>query len=159
MFAASEDTGITAQVKDNYRAMQFAIDNNQVLGGTLQAGDHVDLVGTYTVHPPDGQSDFDVSRIIVRDLVVLRAPSTDTTAGKLTASSDKAPVILSVPDTVVPKITFTMHAGDDALWLVLRPGNGSQDGPITLATVQSVIYEGLNSRQILQSFSAKGTGH
>ena len=152
MFSPSQDTGITAQVKDNYRAMQFAIDNNMILGGTLQAGDHVDLVGTYTVHPPDGQSDFDVSRIIVRDLVVLKAPSTDSTAGKLTASSDKLPVILSVPDTVVPKITFTMHAGDDALWLVLRPASGSQDGPITLATVKSVIFDGLNNRQLLDPF-------
>ena len=62
----------------------------------LQAGDHVDVVGTYTVHPPDGQSDFDVSRIIVRDLVVLRAPASDGAAGGLTASSDKSPVILSV---------------------------------------------------------------
>ena len=57
-----------------------------------------------------------------------------------------------MPDTVVPKITFTMHAGDDALWLVLRPGNGSQDGPITLATVKTVIFDGLNSRQIAQAF-------
>jgi len=42
---------------------------------------------------------------------------------------------------------------------VLRPANGSQDGPITLATVQSVIFEGLNARQIIQAFSSKGTGH
>jgi Flp pilus assembly protein CpaB len=152
MFSASSDTGITTQVKANYRAMQFAIDNNMILGGTLKAGDHVDLVGTYTVHPPDGQSDFDVSRIIVRDLVVMRAPAADTATGGLTASSDKSPVILSVPDTVVPKITFTMHAGDDALWLVLRPGNGSQDGPITLATVKSVIFDGLNANQLQQAF-------
>jgi hypothetical protein len=64
-----------------------------------------------------------------------------------------------VPDTVVPKITFTLHGGDGALWFVLRPSNGSQDGPITLATVESVIFEGLNARQIVQAFSAKGTGH
>jgi len=152
MFAPSDQTGIANQVDTNYRAMQFAIDSNQILGGTLQAGDHVDLVGTYTVHPPDGGSDFDVSRIIVRDLVVLKAPEADSTGGKLTATSDKPPVILSVPDTVVPKITFTMHGGDDALWLVLRPGNGSQDGPITLATVKSVIFDGLNARQIQEAF-------
>ena len=39
------------------------------------------------------------------------------------------------------------------------PGNGSQDGPTTLATVESVIFDGLNARQIAQAFSAKGTGH
>jgi hypothetical protein len=105
------------------------------------------------VHPPDGQPDFDVSRIIVRDIVVLKAPEVDATGGtKLGSTSSTPPVILSVPDTVVPKITFTMHAGTDALWLVLRPGSGSQDGPITLATVKSVIFDGLNARQIQEAF-------
>jgi pilus assembly protein CpaB len=161
MFVASEETGVTAQIDNNYRAMQFAIDSNQILGGTLQAGDHVDLVGTYTVHPPDEQPDFDVSRIIVRDVLVLKAPELDTTGGgKLAASAtDTPPVILSVPDTVVPKITFTMHGGTDALWLVLRPGSGAQDGPITLATVQSVIFDGLNVRQLREAFGyPKGVG-
>ena len=35
---------------------------------------------------------------------------------------------------------------------MLRPGNGSQDGPITLATVKSVIFDGLNAAQIRQAF-------
>ena len=74
---------------------QFAIDNEQILGGTLQAGDHVDLVGTYTVHPPDGSSDFDVSRIIVRDVRgAARRPQTDATTGKLPPRSDNPSVIL-----------------------------------------------------------------
>jgi pilus assembly protein CpaB len=159
MFAPSSQTGITSQIKQNYRAIQLAIDTNSILGGTLQAGDHVDLVGTYTVHPPNGQPDFDVSRIIVPDVLVLKAPAADNTAGGLTASNAKPPVILSLPDTVIPKVTFTLHGGDGALWLVLRPGSGSQNGPITLATVKSVIFDGLNARQIQQAFGyPKGVG-
>jgi Flp pilus assembly protein CpaB len=159
MFAPSDQTGITSQVKQNYRAIQFAIDSNSILGGTIQAGDHVDLVGTYTVHPPNGQPDFDVSRIIVADVLVLKAPAADTATGGLTATNAKPPVILSLPDTVIPKVTFTLHGGDGALWLVLRPGSGSQNGPITLATVKSVIFDGLNARQIQQAFGyPKGVG-
>jgi Flp pilus assembly protein CpaB len=152
MFAPSDETGVVNQIKQNYRAIQFAIDSNSILGGTLQAGDHVDLVGTYTVHPPDGSPDFDVSRIIVPDVLVLKAPAADTATGGLTATNAKPPVILSLPDTVIPKVTFTLHGGDGALWLVLRPGSGSQNGPITLATVKSVIFDGLNARQLQQAF-------
>jgi pilus assembly protein CpaB len=159
MFAASSDTRVTAQLKANYRAIEIPLTPEQVLGGTLEAGDHVDLVGTYTVHPSNGDADYDISRVIVRDVLVLKAPQTDATTGKLAAGAgDNPSVMLEVPDTVAPKITFTKHAGDDALWLILRPGNGSQDGPISLATVKTVIFEGLNTRQIAQAFFSTGSG-
>ncbi|MDX6551049.1 MAG: pilus assembly protein CpaB [Gaiellales bacterium] len=160
MFSPSDQTGVANQIKQNYRAIQFAIDSNSILGGTLQAGDHVDLVGTYTVHPASGQgTDFDVSRIIVADVLVLKAPAADSATGGLTATNAKPPVILSLPDTVIPKVTFTLHHGDGALWLVLRPASGSLNGPITLATVKSVIFDGLNARQIQEAFGyPKGVG-
>jgi pilus assembly protein CpaB len=156
MFSPSNDTRIVTQIKQNYRAVQIGLTPDQLLGGTLESGDHVDLVGTYTVHPNNGGSDYDVSRIIVRDVLVLKAPETDTATGKLVSSSDIPSVTLEVPDSVVPKITFTLHAGDGALWFALRPANGSTDGPTTLATVPSVIFEGLNARQIAAAVGVKG---
>jgi|SRR5947209_2816879 len=156
MFAPSNDTRIVTQIKQNYRAIQIGLTPDQELGGTLQSGDHVDLVGTYTVHPSNGGSDYDVSRIIVRDVQVLKAPETDAATGKLASTSDHPSVTLAVPDSVVPKITFTLHGGDGALWFVLRPANGSTDGPTTLATVPSVIFEGLNARQIAAAIGVKG---
>jgi pilus assembly protein CpaB len=159
MFSPSDQTALNTQIKQNYRAIQIGLTPDQLLGGTLQTGDHVDLVGTYTVHPSDGSSDYDISRIIVRDVLVLKAPQTDAATGKLVSTTSTPSVTLEVPDTVVPKITFTLHAGSDALWFVLRPQNGSQDGPTTLATVPSVIFEGLNARQIAAAIGAKGAGH
>jgi pilus assembly protein CpaB len=156
MFAPSDETRLVTQIKQNYRAIQIGLTPDELLGGTIEAGDHIDMVGTYTVHPSNGDPDYDVSRIIVRDVQVLKAPEINTATGSLTANTTTPSITVSVPDTVVPKITFTLHGGDGALWFVLRPSNGSQDGPITLATVQSVIYEGLNARQIAQAFSAKG---
>jgi pilus assembly protein CpaB len=156
MFTPSDETRLVTQIKQNYRAIQIGLTPDELLGGTLETGDHVDLVGTYTVHPNDGGSDYDVSRIIVRDVQVLKAPQTDAATGKLVATSDHPSVTLSVPDSVVPKITFTLHGGDGALWFVLRPANGSTDGPTTLATVPSVIFEGLNARQIAAAVGVKG---
>jgi pilus assembly protein CpaB len=156
MFVPSNDTRIVTQIKQNYRAIQLGLTPDEELGGTLQTGDHVDLVGTYTVHPNNGGSDYGVSRIIVRDVQVLKAPETDAATGKLVSTADHPSVTLAVPDSVVPKITFTLAQGDGALWFVLRPANGSTDGPTTLATVPSVIFEGLNARQIAAAIGVKG---
>ena len=118
--------------------------------GTLQAGDHVDLVGTYTVHPSNGGNDFDVSRVVVRAVEVIKAPDTAESKGGLRGGQgNQHHVTLKVPDTVVPKITFTLHVGE--LWFALRPGSGAQDGPAFLATVSSVVFDGLTSKQIAQA--------
>ncbi len=151
MFSNNNDLAIGAQIKANYRAEQISLDGNAVMVGTLKAGDHVDLVGTYTIHS-QSSGDFDVSRIIVRDVVVLSAPDSGAAGGKLSADTSKPSVMLAVPDTVVPKINFTLHAGDGALWLVLRPSNGAQDGATTLATVKTVIFDGLTPAQVADAF-------
>ncbi|HET7429759.1 MAG TPA: Flp pilus assembly protein CpaB [Gaiellales bacterium] len=156
MFSPSNDTRIVTQIKQNYRAIQIGLTPDQELGGTLQTGDHVDLVGTYTVHPNNGLGDYDVSRIIVRDVQVLKAPEIDTATGKLVGTADHPSVTLAVPDSVIPKITFTLKGGDGALWFALRPANGATDGPTVLATVPSVIFEGLNARQIAAAIAVKG---
>jgi pilus assembly protein CpaB len=94
MFSPSQETGITAQVKDNYRAMQFAIDNNMILGGTLQAGDHVDLVGTYTIRRTASRTRRQPHHHARHEVVLKARP-------RLTATSRhperQLPVILSVP--------------------------------------------------------------
>ena len=149
MFKPSNETGVGPQISSNYRAIEIPLDDDPVMLGTLQAGDHVDLIGTYTVHPTNGGSDFDVSRIIVRDVEVIKAPDTEASKGGLGAQGNQNHVTLKVPDTVVPKITFTLHGGE--LWFALRPGKGAQDGPTTLATVSSVIFDGLTSKQIAQA--------
>ena len=149
MFKPSNETGVGTQIKGNYRAVEIPLDDDPVMLGTLQAGDHVDLIGTYTVHPSNGGSDFDVSRVIVRDVEVIKAPDATESKGGLGGQGNQNHVTLKVPDTVVPKITFTLHGGE--LWFALRPGKGAQEGPTTLATVSSVIFDGLTSKQIAQA--------
>src|SRR5690242_13875821 len=78
MFAPSDQTRLVTQIKQNYRAIQIGLTPDELLGGTIQAGDHVDMVGTYTVHPSNGDPDYDVSRIIVRDVLVRKAPDVNT---------------------------------------------------------------------------------
>ena len=46
-FAPPQEQGIRAQIKGTQRAYQLEGDNNQLLAGTIKAGDHVDVVGAW----------------------------------------------------------------------------------------------------------------
>src|ERR671934_1256549 len=47
-FGTAKELGIRAQLRGTERAIQLAGDANQLLAGTLQAGDHVDIVGAWS---------------------------------------------------------------------------------------------------------------
>jgi Flp pilus assembly protein CpaB len=136
-FATPAQTGIRVRLKGALRAEQISLDRNAILGGTLHAGDHVDLVGTFQV-PGAADKEQWVSRIIVRDIEVL---ATDGDG----AGSTPPSTILAVPDSVVPKINFTLQAGD--LYLVLRPDQGASDSTDLVADTCRVLVDGLNAAQ------------
>ena len=48
-FGTPSERGVRAQIQGTQRAVQIAGDPNQVLAGTLRAGDHVDIVGGWDV--------------------------------------------------------------------------------------------------------------
>src|SRR5262249_42526618 len=62
--------GIIGQLKGTMRAVQVPGDPNQLLAGTLKAGDHVDIVANLNL---DANSGSHAVRIILRDLTVLQA--------------------------------------------------------------------------------------
>ena len=73
-FASQAAGGVRASITGPQRVMQIPGDANQLLAGTLKTGDHVDVVGSWTY--PDSSSPLHVSRVVVRDLLVLHAPDT-----------------------------------------------------------------------------------
>jgi Flp pilus assembly protein CpaB len=162
MFTASLTSPIVTQIHGTQRAIQIPVDSNAMMETTLKAGDHVDMVGTYTVHPATG-ADFIVSRIIVRNVPVLQV-SDSTSGAKVGGGGNSNPyIIVSVPDTVVPTINFTLasegggtSAGADGLWLVERPQNGAQNGLTTIATLESVLGSGLNATQLKAALQGNG---
>ena len=58
-FSPPTEQGIRAQIKGTQRAYQLPGDSNQLLAGTLQAGDHVDVVGTWEVSDNDDRQPRD----------------------------------------------------------------------------------------------------
>src|SRR5439155_3747459 len=124
--------GIVGQLKHATRAVQVPGDPNQLLAGTLRAGDHVDLVASIKIP----NSDDHVARVVLRDLAVLQ-PST---ANLSNAASQQTSVILAVSDVQVQRMFFVLKNAD---WtLELRPPVDATDNAERLENTQSVIEAG-----------------
>jgi Flp pilus assembly protein CpaB len=139
--------GLRGFLRGNMRAVQVSGDANQLLVGTLQTGDHVDVVGNIKIkeQPPTY-----VDRIVLRNLKVLRAP-TAADAAKLSSSPNvAASVMLAVTDTQVQKLFFTMQ--NEGWTLELRPVVKASDSPETVETGRTLVEDGLGAsqRQIVQ---------
>lgn len=127
--------GIRSQLKGTMRAVQVAGDPNQLLAGTLQAGDHVDLVANLRLN---SQSTAAATRIVLRDLTVLTPPSDTSKLSQ--GSSGSSSVILAVTDTQVQRLFFVMKNAD---WtLELRPVVNAADSSERIDTLNTVLGEG-----------------
>ena len=139
-FSDVHSEGIVGQLKGTMRAIQVPGDSNQVLAGTLHAGDHVDLVANLTVDSNSNSttgSSTHATRIVLRDLTVLQ-PSNVTLTGS--ATNQQTSVILAVTDTQVQRLFFVMRNAD---WtLELRPAVDASDSAERLDSIQTVLTSG-----------------
>jgi Flp pilus assembly protein CpaB len=128
--------GIRSQLKGTMRAVQVAGDPNQLLSGTLQSGDHVDLVANLRLSSDSATAT--ATRIVLRDLTVLTSPSDQS---KLSSSSTgSSSVILAVSDTQVQRLFFVLRNAD---WtLELRPVVNAADSGERVDTINSVLGGG-----------------
>jgi Flp pilus assembly protein CpaB len=128
--------GVRAQLRGNMRAVQVPGDPSQLLAGTLQAGDHVDLVANLRL---TANSTASASRIVLRDLTVLSAPSDSSKVSSTSPTSTSA--ILAVTDTQVQRLFFVLKNAD---WtLELRPVVNASDSAERVETIDSVLREGV----------------
>lgn len=128
--------GIRAQLKGTLRAVQVAGDANQLLAGTLHAGDHVDVVANLRLA---SNSAVNATRIVLRDLTVISGPE-DSTVAKVSAGGSTS-VILAVTDTQVQRLFFVLKNAD---WtLELRPVVDASDSAERIETLDSILKEGV----------------
>jgi pilus assembly protein CpaB len=144
-FSSSAVQGIRGILRGTLRAVQVAGDPNQTLAGTLHDGDHVDLVANVKIGPVESQRS--IARIVLRDLLVLQAPTANGSGVHLSAPSDSGtPVLLAVTDTQVQKLFYVVKNDD---WtLELRPVVHATDSPETVETQQTIVDDGLGRNQL-----------
>jgi Flp pilus assembly protein CpaB len=143
-FATPAQQGIRAQLTGVQRAIAVPGDAHQLLVGTLRAGDHVDVVASWAY--PEG-TQLHYTRIVLRDIVVLRAPAADAAAQKLTSGgSSPYAATLAVTDMQVQKLYWAMQ---NAEWhFELRPVVGAADSPENVESAHSLLVEGVKPKQL-----------
>jgi Flp pilus assembly protein CpaB len=157
-FQSDAKRGLRAELTGNMRALQVPGDENQLLKGVLKEGDHVDVVASVKykfVNFPQGQQpdapggeELVASRVVLRDLLVLRGPENTTGDQKLTNPNGGSSNVLAVTDSQAQKLFFVMKNGD---WsLQLRPTTDASDSPESVETVGSVLGDGLGPAQLRQ---------
>lgn len=146
-FVTPSQQGIVGQLTGVQRAIMIAGDQHQLLAGTLRVGDKVDLVATFGAG--SGANKVFFTRIVLRDIEVLRAPAGVGTAEKVTnASSDGAfSVMLKLTDTQVQKLHW-VYTDAEQWHLELRPGRDGADSPENVESWYSVLREGVSRKQL-----------
>jgi pilus assembly protein CpaB len=164
MFADSKDTAIVHQIQGTMRAVQLSFNANRVLGGTLKAGDRVDVYGETTIQASSNSSKYSQQTVAARiitnvevlstyDTGVAIAPLTSASGVNSASGTDDGTggdaVILAVPQNLLPNLMLIRASGQ--FWLALRPSHGAQDTGSSVATPCSVFATGLSLVQVKNS--------
>lgn len=166
-FTTVEEQGVRLEITGTERAYQLPGDENQLLAGTLEPGDRVDVVASIKYKllnlRPSGRNSaaagseegnsvaenetFVASRIVLRDLRVLEVADTsgDSSAIRETANAALS-VVLAVTDAQASELFFVQKNAD---WsLQLRPSDDPADSPESVETVGTVLVDGLKASQL-----------
>jgi Flp pilus assembly protein CpaB len=151
-FRPVEAAGVLANLTGNMRVMQVPGDGDQLLAGTLKDGDRVDVVAVFAIRRE--QVEINVTRIVLRDILVLKAPEAGVAGPALSASQGGFSVQLAVTDTQSRKLFLTTKA---AQWsLQLRPVVGPEDSPEGFETPGTLLRDGLPPSQLQKLFQEGG---
>jgi Flp pilus assembly protein CpaB len=144
-FTTPSQRGIKAQLTGVQRAIAVQGDQHMLLAGVLKAGDRVDVVATFN-HPQGSQ--FTFTRIVLRDIEVLKAPASAGAAEKISSGADGGfAVTLKVTDTQAHKLHW-VYTSAEKWHLELRPGTKPADSPDNVEGSLSIITDGVKTNQL-----------
>jgi Flp pilus assembly protein CpaB len=159
-FSSVSETGIHGQLRGTLRAYQIKGDQYQTLAGTLRTGDHVDLVAAFSVK--NKSRDPVLSRVVLRNLKVLQAPSAPAVGSKLTSggTGQDFPMILRMTDSQAQKfelvLALTQNGANGVTWhLALRPVVDSADSHDHLDSPRTVLGDGIAAAERRAFFGGK----
>jgi Flp pilus assembly protein CpaB len=142
-FGTQAELGVRAQLSGTERGIQLGGDANQVLAGILKQGDYVDVVGAWDVSNNAG-----VSRVIIRNALVLQAPAPPAKGSGLGGAPNQSfSVVLRMSDSDSQKMKFINEFGQGEKWhLELRPPTGSVNSPNTFQNGTTMLSNGPGQR-------------
>jgi Flp pilus assembly protein CpaB len=140
-FAPIAQGGIFAKFSGKQRVVVVPGDPFQLLAGTVSDGDHVDVVATTKYHNSKSLARAS-TRVVLRNLLVLKAPDTKATKNVSTVSGQPSLAIsLVMTDDEAQTMSWAMK--QSAWFLALRPTNHPRNSPGRLETLYSFLAHGL----------------
>jgi Flp pilus assembly protein CpaB len=139
-FGTPSERGVRAQIQGTQRAIQIAGDANQVLAGTLRAGDHVDILGAWVL-PNNGE----IARVVIRDSLVLSAPTAPKGGAAGVGSSGVYAAQLRLSDAQSQKLEWILAHGKDWRFEV-RPSADAANSPRWHETENTMLTDGVGER-------------
>jgi pilus assembly protein CpaB len=161
MFSSSKDTAIVSQLTGTMRGVQLAFNANRVLGGTLKAGDRIDVYGVMTIQASNNSSKFSQQTVGARvltnievlstyDTGVANPPLTSASGANSASGTDNGEggdaVILAVPQNELGALMLIRADGE--FWAAVRPAHNALDTTPVVATPCSVFGAGLTTVQV-----------
>jgi Flp pilus assembly protein CpaB len=137
-FVPPKQVGVLSMLTGKERAVQVAGDETQMLDGTLQPGDRVDVVAN--LKNPRDQADIR-SLVILRDLRVLQTQDGEG-ATINDPDNNKSLAILAMTSEQAQRFAWTRFNSNEQWWLQLRPVKKPKDGQADPATFQTVVGGG-----------------
>jgi Flp pilus assembly protein CpaB len=152
-FGTPAERGVRAQIKGTQRVIEVDGDAHQLLAGTLRAGDHVDIVGAWQIQSPGALasssaaalSDDRVTRVFIRDSLVLSAPAAPGKAGGIGAGSNAFSVQLRLTDAETQRLEW-MYAHGKNWRLEIRPAVQAVTSPRWHDTGATLLKDGVGIR-------------
>ena len=155
-FSPPKEQGIRAQIKGTQRAYQVEGDRHELMAGTLKAGDHVDVVASWDIKVQgqgsnSGDQDAIVSRVVLRDLLVLTPAEEGSGGTAVTSSSSQSSMFvqLRMTDWQAQKMIWVQKnsvQNGEGWHLALRPPNGSLDSANTYMDSVLMLFDGPGRR-------------
>jgi pilus assembly protein CpaB len=131
-FGRLQQQGLPSELGGSFRIFELPGSATQLLAGTLQRGNRVDVVGSVRL-PETGQTH--VAAVVLRNLLVVQAPASATPAGGV-SSQDTLTAQLQLTPLQAQRLFWLTKNGD---WsLLLRPSAGAKDlvlAPVTAANL------------------------
>jgi Flp pilus assembly protein CpaB len=131
-FGRVQQQGLPSEFGGSFRIFALSGTATQLLAGTLQRGNRVDVVGSVKL-PETGQTH--VAAVVLRNLLVVQAPPTAKSPGAM-SSEDALTAQLQLTPLQAQRLFWLTKNGD---WsLLLRPSAGAQDTalqPVTAANL------------------------
>jgi Flp pilus assembly protein CpaB len=148
-FGTPAERGVRAQITGRQRAIEIDGDAHQLLAGTLRAGDHVDVVAVWDVddiYAPSGAlgRGGKVSRVVLRNLLVLAAPTPPAKSSSIAPNGGLA-VQLRLTDTESQRLEWVKANGGN--WrLLIRPPSDSANSPRWYDNATTLLKDGVGTR-------------